>query len=67
MTERVARRPAAAEDAGSASSPDRDVVIDYVADMCRELALMARRSGEERMASLLELAEYEAGRRRGLH
>ncbi len=60
MSETTQKRRATAEDAGRTSAPDPQVVMDYVSDMCRELALMARRAGNERLAGLLDLAQHEA-------
>jgi len=60
MDDRNAKRPATAEDAGRNTGPDPVAVLDYVGDMCRELAEMARKGGHDRLAAALDLASNEA-------
>jgi hypothetical protein len=60
MEHRTMKRRATAEDAGRDSAPDAAAVLDYVGDMCRELAEMARRGGHTKLAGLLDLAHNEA-------
>lgn len=60
MEETFPKRRVTANVQAAESGPDAEVVVDYIGDMCRELAQMARRAGKERLAGLLEMACFEA-------